>query len=139
MINMPVEIIPPMYRMLGDEIKWAVNDVSSQGNYSTAADESSITQKEPYNFDHYIIFSRLYKLTAGDVDSMMEDVEDTAPPTKKQKKKAKISTQAGLPKPGTFPFHVEDETIQKVRPHMHATPQKHSCSLRHSFRFHLRL
>lgn len=27
---MPVQVIPPMYRMLADEVKWAVADVGSQ-------------------------------------------------------------------------------------------------------------
>jgi protein BCP1 len=28
LVNMPVQIIPPMYRMLADEIQWAVEEVS---------------------------------------------------------------------------------------------------------------
>lgn len=27
LVNMPVQIVPPMYRMLADEIKWAVEEV----------------------------------------------------------------------------------------------------------------
>ena len=27
LINMPVQIVPPMYRMLADEIQWAIDDV----------------------------------------------------------------------------------------------------------------
>jgi len=27
LINMPVQVIPPMYKMLADEIKWAVEEV----------------------------------------------------------------------------------------------------------------
>jgi protein BCP1 len=29
LVNMPVQVIPPMYRMLADEIKWAVEEVES--------------------------------------------------------------------------------------------------------------
>ena len=29
LVNMPVQIIPPMYRMLADEIKWAIEEVGS--------------------------------------------------------------------------------------------------------------
>ena len=29
LVNMPVQVIPPMYRMLTDEIKWAIDDVRS--------------------------------------------------------------------------------------------------------------
>ena len=28
LVNMPVQIVPPMYRMLTDEIKWAVEEVA---------------------------------------------------------------------------------------------------------------
>lgn len=28
LVNMPVQIVPPMYRMLADEIKWAVEEVA---------------------------------------------------------------------------------------------------------------
>lgn len=31
--NIPVQVIPPMYRMLADEVKWAVADVGSQRFY----------------------------------------------------------------------------------------------------------
>jgi hypothetical protein len=31
LVNMPVQVIPPMYRMLTDEIKWAIDDVRSCG------------------------------------------------------------------------------------------------------------
>ncbi|KAG8859058.1 Mss4p nuclear export [Tulasnella sp. 330] len=98
MINMPVQIIPPMYRMLGDEIRMANDD------------------KEPYNFDHYIVLSRLYKITEADVSSMTDDIDEPAPPTKKQKKKGKGAKQQqqGLPQVGTFSFHHEDEEIQNV-------------------------
>ncbi len=27
LVNMPVQVIPPMYKMLADEVKWAVADV----------------------------------------------------------------------------------------------------------------
>ncbi|KAG9003331.1 Mss4p nuclear export [Tulasnella sp. JGI-2019a] len=100
MINMPVQIIPPMYRMLGDEIRMANED------------------KEPYNFDYYIVLSRLYKITEADISAMDDGTEEPAPPPKKQKKKGKGSKvkgqQLGLPKVGTFSFHHEDEQIQKV-------------------------
>jgi len=101
MVNMPPQIIPPMYRMLQDEIKWANDD------------------KESYIFEHYIVLSRLYKLTKDDVSMMMDGVEESAPPPKKQKKKAKAAksksnSQLGPLAPGTFPFHPEDETIQKI-------------------------
>ena len=29
LVNMPVPVIPPMYKMLADEVKWAIADVRS--------------------------------------------------------------------------------------------------------------
>ncbi|KAG4300974.1 hypothetical protein PCANB_002658 [Pneumocystis canis] len=43
LINMPIQIVSPMYEMLFEEIEWALED------------------KEPYNFSHYIILSRSYQ------------------------------------------------------------------------------
>ena len=31
MVNMPTQIVPPMYRMLQEELQWAVEDVSVPG------------------------------------------------------------------------------------------------------------
>ncbi|KAJ5678109.1 Protein bcp1 [Penicillium maclennaniae] len=42
-INMPSEVIPPMYNMLLEEMAWAIQD------------------NEPYNFSHYVIISKNYQ------------------------------------------------------------------------------
>jgi protein BCP1 len=36
LINMPVQVVPPMYRMLADEIQWAINDVRELASLSQA-------------------------------------------------------------------------------------------------------
>ena len=36
LINMPVQVVPPMYRMLSDEIKWANDEVSGRGTWKSA-------------------------------------------------------------------------------------------------------
>lgn len=38
LINMPVEIMPHMYRMLADEIQWAIDDVSMDLEYVRGSD-----------------------------------------------------------------------------------------------------
>lgn len=43
LINMPVQVVPPMYRMLGEEIEWAIED------------------KEPYEFEYLVLLSKTYK------------------------------------------------------------------------------
>ncbi|KAJ1982909.1 Mss4p nuclear export [Dimargaris xerosporica] len=54
LMNMPPQIAPPMFKMLGEEIEWAVED------------------KEPYDFSHYLIISKVYRQVAA----VMDDDED---------------------------------------------------------------
>lgn len=68
LINMPSEVVPPMYTMLQEEIAWALEE------------------KEPYNFSHYLIVSKTYE----EVESKL-DLEDARP--KKKNKKAGESAQ----------------------------------------------
>ncbi|KAK7514523.1 p21-C-terminal region-binding protein-domain-containing protein [Phyllosticta citriasiana] len=58
-INMPSEIVPPMYNMLLEEMQWAID------------------AKEPYNFTHYLILSKTY----AEVESKL-DAEDSRPKKK---------------------------------------------------------
>lgn len=60
-INMPHQIVPPMYTMLQEELAWALEE------------------KEPYEFTHYLILSKCYT----EVESKL-DAEDN-PPSKKKK------------------------------------------------------
>lgn len=60
-MNMPHQIVPPLYTMLQDELAEAVKE------------------KEPYEFTHYLIISKCYTEVASKLD-----VEDN-PPSKKNK------------------------------------------------------
>lgn len=62
-INMPSEIVTPMYTMLLEEITWALQE------------------SEPYNFTHYLILSKTYT----EVESKLDAQENR--PNKKGKKK----------------------------------------------------
>ncbi|KAE8145531.1 protein bcp1 [Aspergillus avenaceus] len=62
MINMPSEVVPPMYTMLMEEIAWAIEE------------------KEPYTFSHYLIVSKTYE----EIESKL-DMEDARPQKKKKK------------------------------------------------------
>jgi len=62
LINVPAEVVPPMYTMLLEEIQWALEE------------------KEPYTFSHYLILSKTYNEVASKLD-----IEDDRP---KKKKKA---------------------------------------------------
>ncbi|KAI0394387.1 p21-C-terminal region-binding protein-domain-containing protein [Xylariaceae sp. FL0594] len=77
LINMPSEIAPPLYSMLVDEIEAAVED------------------KEPYEFTHYLIVSKMY-----------HEIESTLNVEERKKKKGKQD-------PTLYPFHPEDEVLQK--------------------------
>lgn len=94
LINMPSEIIPPMYSMLLDEIEAAVED------------------KEPYDFSHYLIISKTYN-----------EVESTLDQGERKKKKAKEDAPLFFFHPedevlqkhalayGTYQFTKDDETV----------------------------
>lgn len=60
-INMPHEIVPPMYTMLMEEIQWAVEE------------------KEPYAFTHYLVLSKAYSEVASNLPAVGQ------PPSKKKK------------------------------------------------------
>lgn len=62
LINIPAEVVPPMYTMLQEEISWALEE------------------KEPYNFTHYLILSKTYE----EVESKL-DAEESRPQKKKKK------------------------------------------------------
>ncbi|KAJ8590901.1 hypothetical protein M405DRAFT_932501 [Rhizopogon salebrosus TDB-379] len=91
LINMPVPVIPPMYRMLVDEMKDAVEE------------------NKPFNFTHLIFISRVYKLTAEE-----EAMATAQQQSKKQKySQNEIERNAG----GVYPFHPEDDEIRKFASH----------------------
>lgn len=62
MVNAPTELVPPMYKMLLEEIEWALAD------------------QEPYNFSHYLIVSRTY-------EAIMSNLQHEDGRSQKKKKK----------------------------------------------------
>jgi len=68
-INMPSEIVTPMYTMLQEEIQWAIDE------------------KEPYNFSHYLILSKTYT----EVESKL-DAQESRPQKKGKQQKADAMT-----------------------------------------------
>ncbi|TFK57727.1 hypothetical protein OE88DRAFT_1618886, partial [Heliocybe sulcata] len=92
LINMPVQVVPPMYRMLADEIKWAIDD------------------NEPYRFDHYLFISRTYKLSAEEAAELIA----SAPRSSKRQRNAIDPMRSDG---GVYSFHPEDEFIQKFASH----------------------
>ncbi|SLM40299.1 protein bcp1 [Lasallia pustulata] len=86
LINVPSEVVPPMYTMLLEEISWAIGD------------------KEPYEFSHYLIPSKTYH----EVASMLD--QESRPPKKKKTKTKAASVQGDSE---VFYFHPEDEVLQR--------------------------
>ena len=80
-VNMPHQIVPPMYSMLLEEIQWANQE------------------KEPYEFTHYLVLSKTYT----EVESKL-DAEDDRPA-----KKSKKGANGGAGE--VFYFHPEDEVL----------------------------
>lgn len=68
-MNMPAEIVPPMYTMLLEEISWALEE------------------KEPYKFSHYLVLSKTYT----EVESKL-DQQENRPQKKKKKEGASAET-----------------------------------------------
>lgn len=85
MINMPVEVVPPMYKMLLDEM-----------NKTEDANEK-------YEFDYFLVPSKVYKLVAAKVK---EETTETKP------KKKKISTRDPTPVELDY-FHYEDLILEE--------------------------
>ena len=83
LVNIPSEVVPPMYKMLLEEISWAIEE------------------KEPYDFTHYLILSKTYREIASALD------QEDAPKSKKQRKASKKGSSE------VFYFHPEDEVLQR--------------------------
>ncbi|EMG49442.1 hypothetical protein G210_5781 [Candida maltosa Xu316] len=90
LINMPVEVIPPMYKMLLDEM------------------EKAEDAHENYEFDYFLIISRVYQL----VDPVEQADEDEDRTNSKNKKKKKISTSEPKPIEMDY-FHMEDQILEE--------------------------
>lgn len=95
-MNLPVQVIPPTYTMLLEEIQWAIDD------------------KEQYQFTHYLVLSKTYVERAATVDT--EDVNRA-----RQKKK-----KTTRPSPEMFYFHAEDEIMQNFASSVTTFPFKHN-------------
>lgn len=106
LINMPVQIVPPMYRMLADEIQWAIDDVSTFPDLSSLHLAQPVIKNEPYRFTHLLFISRVYRLSAEEAAEL-----HASKPRTKRNKGSSAPTSGG----GVFSFHPEDEQIQQVR------------------------
>ncbi|KZV77588.1 hypothetical protein PENSPDRAFT_730368 [Peniophora sp. CONT] len=94
LINMPVQVVPHMYRMLADEL------------------QAAIAKNEPYNFSHLLLFSRIYRLSPEEEAAL--NAQSTPSQTKKRRaQQTHLQTSAN----GIYSFHHEDPIIQKLALH----------------------
>ncbi|KAG6848556.1 hypothetical protein H0H93_015964 [Arthromyces matolae] len=98
LINMPVQVVPPMYSMLTREMQWAIDD------------------NEPYTFSHYIFISRTYHLTPEDESMLLNSAPGSKGPTSKKSKKTTQPVPEAAPD-GIYPYHPEDEYIKMASIH----------------------
>jgi len=86
-VNMPVQVMPPMYRMLSEEIDEAI--------------------QEGYRFTHYLFVSRAYSLSAEEEEAMLAA----------QRNSKRHRTETKQNKDGVYAFHPEDEEIMHHATH----------------------
>ncbi|KAI0034965.1 p21-C-terminal region-binding protein-domain-containing protein [Vararia minispora EC-137] len=95
LINMPVQVMPHMYRMLVDELRAAVE------------------QNQPFKYGHLLLISRTYRLSSE------EEAALNAQPFPSQSKKRRAQTQVQpTSASGIYSFHHEDMVIQKFASHV---------------------
>ncbi|KAF5385564.1 hypothetical protein D9757_006790 [Collybiopsis confluens] len=97
LINMPVQVVPPMYQMLKDEL-----NVEASPNH-------------PFKFSYLIIPSRTYYLST-DEETYLTNMKESKTTSKKKKTKVSSST-ISRPADGVYSFHPEDEHLKQVSNH----------------------
>ncbi|KAJ3926144.1 MAG: p21-C-terminal region-binding protein-domain-containing protein [Lentinula lateritia] len=99
LINMPVQVIPPMYRLLKDELK------------------GEVTANQAFKFSHVIVISRTYHLSMEE-ETYLTNIKSKSPTNKKKKTKA-VTTAPTMSRPvdGVYSFHPEDEFIKQASSH----------------------
>ncbi|KAH0838762.1 p21-C-terminal region-binding protein-domain-containing protein [Lanmaoa asiatica] len=93
LINMPVQVMPPMYRMLSEEIDEAVKE--GQG----------------YRFTNYLFISRVYRLSPEEEEVMLAAQRNS----KRYRSTSHLQTKPS--KDGVYGFHPEDEEIIRHATH----------------------
>ncbi|KAK2459777.1 hypothetical protein APHAL10511_008209 [Amanita phalloides] len=104
LVNMPVQIIPPMYNILLDELRNALN-----------ADQ-------PYKFSHLLLISRTYHLSDDEESALVNSAptrqSEANAKSKKSKKARTVAEEYDLmksrPDDGIYPFHPEDLLITQA-------------------------
>ncbi|KAH9487283.1 Protein bcp1 [Psilocybe cubensis] len=100
--NLPVQVVPPMYQMLANEVQWANAD------------------GEPYQFTHLLFISRVYHLTEEEEAILANTASNRRDnSSKKQKKHRPPHEENAMARPadGIYPYHPEDDILIKSAQH----------------------
>ncbi|GAA5954098.1 hypothetical protein JCM21900_002884 [Sporobolomyces salmonicolor] len=116
LVNMPVQVVPPMFRMLAEELQWARED------------------NEPYHFSHLLFLSRVFRSSSSSFDEDPNAALEASAPSqdgqkkggKKKKKTGQHVGQKDKDEELTWMYHAEDEWIQKFAAHQHVFAYTHS-------------
>ena len=107
-----------MYRMLSDEVKWAIDDVCVIVICIEPFPDLD-PQNEPYTFSHLLFISRTYHLTPDEESALINSAPPTTSSSPKKSKRSKAPPAQEFimepPQDGIRPFHPEDEYIKQVR------------------------
>ncbi|KIK65956.1 hypothetical protein GYMLUDRAFT_38423 [Collybiopsis luxurians FD-317 M1] len=99
LINMPVQVIPPMYHMLKNEFG------------------GEVAESHAFKFSHLIIPSRTYHLSTEE-ETYLTNMKESKTSTKKKKTKpASSATATSRPADGVYSFHPEDEHVKQAASH----------------------
>ncbi|GAA6000076.1 protein-transporting protein BCP1 [Rhodotorula paludigena] len=111
LVNMPAQIVPPMYRMLDEELQWARDD------------------KEPYHFSHLLFLSRVFRSSTSALDDdpnaaleaslVAEQSVRAAHRPRKKKSRAGQGAAGERDEERDWVYHAEDEVVQKLATHSH--------------------
>jgi protein BCP1 len=96
LVNMPVQVMAPMYRMLSEEIDDAIPEVRCVSWTHIRCDVF-----QGYTFTHYLFVSRVYRMSREEEDAQRHSKRYRATPQVTQD--------------GVYGFHPEDEEIIQVR------------------------
>ncbi|BGP36118.1 Mss4p nuclear export [Rhodotorula kratochvilovae] len=111
LVNMPAQIVPPMYRMLDEELTWAKDD------------------NEPYHFSHLLFLSRVFRSSASALEddpnaaleaTLVAEASARAASAPKKKKGRKAGDAPGeRDEERMWWYHAEDEVVEKLSTHKH--------------------
>lgn len=119
LVNMPSQLVPPMYRMLEEELQWARDEVRKLNFLSLSSClmrelTRDWNQGEPFNFSHLLFLSRVFVTSQEEMDQDPNaNLNDSHPPPSKQTKK-KLKAEKDKGEVGIWMYHPEDELIARV-------------------------